>query len=187
MASAFGHAAAALALSQTGIIKKPSWPLMLSGVALSVLPDADSVGFLVGIAYKSFWGHRGFSHSIFFAVLVAALVQQLFFKGGRSAGEQIRIFLFLLLSCVSHAVLDSMTTGGLGIAFFSPFDDTRYFFPWRPIKVSPISVHAFFAGKGFGVLKSEIVWIGIPAAFIILLSWLVRKIKSRSINKNSHP
>lgn len=186
MASAFGHAAAALALSQTGIVKRPSWPLMLTGVALSVLPDADSVGFLVGIAYKSFWGHRGFSHSIFFAVLVAALVQQLFFNSDRSKRDRIRIFAFLFLSCVSHSVLDAMTTGGLGIAFLSPFDDTRYFFPWRPIKVSPINVHAFFKGKGLGVLKSEVVWIGIPATSVILLSWIVRKIKSRSVNKNSH-
>lgn len=186
MASAFGHAAAALALSQTGILKKPSWPLMFAGVALSIFPDADSVGFLLGIAYKSFWGHRGFSHSIFFAMLVAALVQQVFFNGKRSAGEQFRIFFFLFLSCISHALLDAMTTGGLGIAFFSPFDDTRYFMPWRPIKVSPINVHAFFEGKGLGVLESEAIWIGIPAASVILLSRIVRKIKNRSVNKNSH-
>lgn len=186
MASAFGHAAAALALSQAGIINKPSWRLVITGIALSILPDADSVGFLVGIAYKSFWGHRGFSHSIVFAVLIAAIVQQLFFNSHSSKGERIRVFIFLFLSCISHSILDAMTTGGLGVAFLSPFDDTRYFFPWRPIKVSPINVHAFFEGKGFAVLKSEAVWIGIPAASIILLSWIVRKIKSASVNKNSH-
>jgi hypothetical protein len=26
-----------------------------------------------------------------------------------------------------------MTNGGLGVAFFSPFDNGRYFLPWRPI------------------------------------------------------
>lgn len=33
-----------------------------------------------------------------------------------------------------------LTDGGLGVAFFSPFDNKRYFLPWRPIRVSPISV-----------------------------------------------
>ncbi|MES2690244.1 MAG: metal-dependent hydrolase [Bacteroidota bacterium] len=182
MASAFRHAAAALALGQTGIAGKSSWRLLLAGIVLSILPDADSIGFLVGITYKSFWGHREFSHSIVFAVFIAAIVQQLFFNSHSSKGERIRVFIFLFLGCISHAILDAMTTGGLGVAFFSPFDDTRYFFPWRPIKVSPINVHAFFEGKGLAVLKSEAVC----AASVILLSWLVRKMKRMSVNKNSH-
>nr|HRC76832.1 rhodanese-like domain-containing protein [Kouleothrix sp.] len=32
-----------------------------------------------------------------------------------------------------HGVLDAMTDGGLGVAFFAPFSATRYFFPFRPI------------------------------------------------------
>lgn len=180
MASAFGHAAAALALSQAGIVKKPDWRLVLAGVALSVFPDSDSLGFVIGIAYKSFWGHRGFSHSILFSVLIAFAVQQLLFNNrNRSNGERLRIFVFFFTSSISHAILDAMTTGGLGVAFFSPFDDTRYFFPFRPIKVSPINIPAFFQGKGFAVIKSELVWIGIPAAVIILLSWGMRKLEIR--------
>jgi hypothetical protein len=42
-----------------------------------------------------------------------------------------------------------MTDGGLGAAFFAPFDNKRYFLPWRPIQVSPISVHRFFTPRGF--------------------------------------
>ena len=38
----------------------------------------------------------------------------------------------------SHGVLDALTDGGPGVAFLAPFDDTRYFFPWRPIRVSPL-------------------------------------------------
>jgi hypothetical protein len=29
----------------------------------------------------------------------------------------------------SHGMLDAMTDGGLGVAFFAPFDNARYFFP----------------------------------------------------------
>jgi inner membrane protein len=62
-----------------------------------------------------------------------------------------------------------MTTGGLGVAFFSPFENSRYFFPFRPIKVSPMSVESFFEGKGLVVIKSELIWIGIPT--LLLLAW----------------
>jgi inner membrane protein len=53
-------------------------------------------------------------------------------------------------------VLDAMTNGGLGVAFFAPFDTTRYFFPWRPITVSPIGVGSFFTHRGALVVLSEI-------------------------------
>ena len=61
----------------------------------------------------------------------------------------------------SHGILDALTDGGLGIAFFSPFDTHRYFFPWRPIQVSPIGP-GFFSARGVRVLASELRWIWIP-------------------------
>lgn len=176
MASAFGHTFAALAISQTGLVKATNWRLIIAGIVLSILPDADSIGFAFGIPYASFWGHRGFSHSIVFALLVAVLVQQLFFRFKVNFFGSIKIISFLFFSCVSHAVLDAMTTGGLGVAFFAPFDNTRYFFSFRPIKVSPINVKAFFDGKGIAVLKSEAIWIGIPCTAIILSSIFFRLI-----------
>lgn len=179
MASAFGHAAVSLALGQTGITRRMSWQLLLAGIILSILPDADSIGFRYGIAYGSFWGHRGFSHSIVFALLVSGMFQQLFFKQGKSTGEQIRIVLFLFLSCVSHSLLDAMTTGGLGVAFFSPFDNRRYFFPFRPIRVSPVNVHEFFTGRGLNVIKSEAIWIGIPC-LLIMVSGIMMKRRTKS-------
>jgi membrane-bound metal-dependent hydrolase YbcI (DUF457 family) len=57
----------------------------------------------------------------------------------------------------SHGVLDAMTDGGLGIAFFAPFDNTRYFFPFRPVKVSPIGL-SFFSARGLDVIWSELLW-----------------------------
>lgn len=179
MASAFGHAAVSLALSQTGMAKSMSWRLLLAGVVLSILPDADSIGFWFGIPYASFWGHRGFSHSIVFALLVALFTQWLLFNKGKTLSERIRIISFLLFSCVSHAVLDAMTTGGLGVAFFAPFDNERYFFSFRPIKVSPISVRAFFNGQGWKVIRSEVIWIGIPALLIIVAGWSVKFVRKK--------
>ena len=68
------------------------------------------------------------------------------------------------------AAKDAMTTGGLGVAFFSPFDNSRYFFPWRPIKVSPIGIGKFFTMRGIQVLKSELLWIGLPSIVFITIA-----------------
>jgi inner membrane protein len=51
-------------------------------------------------------------------------------------------------------------------SLFAPFDNTRYFLPWRPIVVSPIGVGAFFSRWGLEVLASESVWVGIPAVVL---------------------
>jgi len=43
-----------------------------------------------------------------------------------------------------------------------PFSSARYFLPFRPIEVSPISIVAFFTSRGVEVLKSEFMWIWVP-------------------------
>jgi len=68
-----------------------------------------------------------------------------------------------------------MTNGGLGVAFFSPFDNSRYFLPWRPIRVSPISVHRFFTPKGFSILQNEAVWIWLPAILFAVTVLVLRR------------
>src|SRR5678815_3579050 len=65
----------------------------------------------------------------------------------------------------SHGLLDALTNGGRGIGFFAPFSNHRYFFPWRPIQVSPIGV-GFFSPRGLRVLASEAGWIWVPSAII---------------------
>jgi inner membrane protein len=53
-----------------------------------------------------------------------------------------------VVGAASHGILDAMTNGGLGVALLSPLDTTRYFRPWRPIQVSPISLRRFFSDEG---------------------------------------
>lgn len=95
---------------------------VLTGVLGSILPDADVVAFAFGVPYEHTFGHRGFTHSIAFAALFALLATHL--TRGRFAA-----FAFVFLCTMSHAVLDALTDGGLGIAFFSPFSNERYFSP----------------------------------------------------------
>ncbi len=132
--------------------------------ALSLLPDLDVVGFRLGIPYTSRFGHRGFSHSLCCAVLVSlsvAVVASSYF-----AVPWWQLGGFSLAVVIGHSLLDALTNGGGGIAFFSPFDDRRYFFPWRPVQVSPIGL-AVFSRWGWRALRSEIVWIWLPLAVLI--------------------
>jgi len=68
-----------------------------------------------------------------------------------------------------------MTDGGLGVAFFSPCDNQRYFLPWRPIHVSPIGAGRFFTHRGLEVLQSELLWIWLPATLLATSAWLLRR------------
>jgi inner membrane protein len=123
---------------------------LLGWSALSLLPDADVVGFQLGIRYADAWGHRGATHSLVFAAGVAAL-------GGlvaRARRAKSAAFVFAVVG--SHPLLDTLTTGGLGCALLWPFDLTRYFAAWRPIPVAPIGL-AFFSSRGLAVALVELI------------------------------
>ena len=115
-------------------------------------------------------GHRGITHSLAFAAALAALVVAMLRGRG---GSRLGAWVLLFAATASHGVLDAMTDGGLGIAFLAPFDDGRYFLPWRPIPVSPIGVSRFFGARGAMVMRAEIVLIWLPALVVALgaLAW----------------
>lgn len=160
MASAFGHAAAAWAINNIFqmLTHLPVRVLSL-GVIFSILPDIDVIAFKFGIPYESMWGHRSITHSLLFAFILCTITTGMLAKTKK---QYLTFFFFLFLATLSHSLLDALTTGGKGVAFFSPFDNTRYFFPWQLIKVSPIGVKNFFSDRGLAVLWSEFKWIGIP-------------------------
>ena len=117
----------------------------------TVVPDLDVLGLRLGIPYRDMLGHRGISHSIAFAALFALVVTWLAFRDARFDGRRVRLWILFFLATASHGVLDAMTTGGGGIAFFAPFSAERYFLPWRPIEVSPIGIRRFLSPRGASV------------------------------------
>jgi inner membrane protein len=178
MATIFSHAVAAVALGKTYTPQRMAWRFWVLTVLCSVLPDIDVIGFAFGIRYGDLFGHRGITHSLFFALLLSCAVVLLFFKEvaqGRGRGGLVAYF---ALVTASHPLLDAMTNGGLGVALFAPFDSARYFLPWRPIEVSPIGMD-FFSSRGMEVMMSEIVWIWLPSLALILVVWLYRHLARR--------
>ena len=132
----------------------------------AVLPDFDVIAFRFGIPYEAMLGHRGFTHSILFAICFAGIC--LFFY--RDRPKKWRYFLLFFLSPMSHALLDMLTNGGLGVGLLVPFSSERFFFPLTPIEVSPIGA-GFFSHRGLQVIVSEIFWIGVPCLVIFLIHW----------------
>ena len=175
MASAFGHALTAIALGKSFSKAIRSWKFWILGIVCSILPDADVIAFKFNIPYESFWGHRGFTHSLLFSLLLGMSITALFYKSYLKQKTGLVLMAYFTLCTASHSILDAMTSGGLGVAFFSPWDNSRYFFPWRPIKVSPIGVENFFGERGIQVLLSELIWIGIPCVVYILINNIISK------------
>jgi inner membrane protein len=179
VASAITHGLVALALVPGMVPREGRWRLAALGALSSIMPDVDVVGFRLGIAYGDFLGHRGFSHSLLFAVLWSAALSYGLLRAERWGVVRHRVMLYLTVCTASHGVFDAMTNGGLGVAFLSPFDMTRYFFPFRPVSVSPLTVGAFFSGRGWRILGSELVWIGLPTAVVAFILY-VRVVAARA-------
>jgi inner membrane protein len=164
MATVLSHAVAAVALGVVCRRKIPGRAIFYGAVS-SMVPDLDVLGFGLGIRYGDPFGHRGFTHSLFFAALWAAFVTVVLFLKPADRSRWPAIWFFLFLATASHGLLDAMTDGGLGVAFFAPFDNTRFFLPWRPISVSPIGAR-FFSPRGMAVMMSEALWIWLPSIAI---------------------
>ncbi|TQM03467.1 inner membrane protein [Stenotrophomonas maltophilia] len=84
MPSIITHAAVPLALWCAADRGRIPPRLLVAGVIAAMLPDADVLAFALHIPYADAFGHRGASHSLLFAGLLAALAAAFaFFGSGR--------------------------------------------------------------------------------------------------------
>ena len=172
MASLFSHPAVPLAIGVALGSRIIPPRLLLAGVVGCMLPDADVIAFRLGVSYESAFAHRGFTHSIFFGLMCGALAAAL---ATTLRSRPWIAFVFVSVATASHGLLDALTTGGSGIAFFWPFDNQRYFMPLQVILVSPIGVTRFFSEWGVRVLLSELRWVWLPSLGPAVSIYLIRR------------
>ena len=176
MASAFSHAVFGAGLgaagSPSGRMPVRYWATV---AVIAALPDLDVVVYPLGLNAPHILGHRGITHALPFAAVFAALAVRRLFRGVAWRPVWGRLWLVFFAAMASHAVLDGLTNGGQGIAFFAPFSDARWHFPWMPIRVSPIGLTAFFSIEGLRVLQNELVWVWLPSALLGALAWYFRR------------
>jgi inner membrane protein len=129
--------------------------LVAAGAAgLALLPDADVLGLVLGLDDGTLWGHRGYSHSLLFAAVIAAGVSWLAPRWGASRWPAT---LLAVAAVTSHGLLDALTFDSRGIPFFWPLDETRVAFPWRVIPPAPHGI-AFLSQRGLEVAAVELVY-----------------------------
>ena len=94
---------------------------MLYGAIAGTIPDLDVLtGYFVDTVTATEW-HRGFSHSLFFAVLSAPLFGYLIHKVEKKSGATYADWSWLMFwGLVTHPILDAFTTWGT--QFFWPFE-----------------------------------------------------------------
>ncbi len=141
-----------------------AWRSAVAFSLLSLLPDADVVAFVFRVPYSAPFGHRGATHSFFFAGVCGGLAWL--------ATRRARTALLVALTVATHPLLDALTDGGLGVALFFPFTNERYFFPWQPLPVAPIGQH-MASSRGLYVVLVEL------AAFLplwIYALWPARRV-----------
>ncbi|ENN5716938.1 metal-dependent hydrolase [Enterobacter hormaechei] len=143
--------------------------LLFAGIVLAMLPDADVLAFKFGVAYGNIFGHRGFTHSLLFALVVpilCVLAGRRWFRASLT-----RCWLFLTVSLLSHSLLDSITTGGKGVGWLWPWSDERFFAPWQVIKVAPFALSRYTTPYGHEVIISELLWVWLPGMVLMGMLW----------------
>jgi inner membrane protein len=151
-----GHIALGLAVARAYQGRVPDVPLIpacIAGVALAALPDLDLIGRHFGAQYGTDWGHRGFSHSLFVAGLLGALIGA---GAARLGLPRVLTGVFAACAIASHGLADTLTDSVNGPALLWPFSSTRYIAPIRPVLVAPLGL-AFFSSTGMRALMREVV------------------------------
>lgn len=190
MPTIFTHAVIGSAIAKLAARDAVNPNTVMACALLAVLPDLDGLFFGL-IPYEHLFGHRGLTHSLLFAALMGLLTALFFLWRGWCARLTLwRYALLFARTTASHGILDAFTSGGLGVAFFAPFNTARYFFPYRPIPVSPMSGGALLTARGWRVISSEflmlwtfaaaiwlwdrhVVWrCALAAGFMLLGAWL---------------
>src|SRR5262245_6612882 len=103
--------------------KKIGKKAMLWGALANNLPDIDVVTSLWMNHADSLLAHRGFTHSILFALLISPLLAFCFTRYSRLALTFKDWLLIFGTGAFSHILMDAMTSYGTG--WFEPFSHRR--------------------------------------------------------------
>lgn len=204
MPSIITHAAVPLALwcaADRGRI--PAW-LLAAGVVAAMLPDADVLAFALRIPYADAFGHRGASHSLLFACVLAVLAAVWAFfgsgrpwsaphsSGSRRPGSAVSCQPRLaptkrgptLASTVQAAtfVFICAASHPLLDAMTSGGLGVALAWPWSEQRFfapwRPIRVSPFapqfFSARGIATLLSELRWVWLPLAAAVVAWKLIQ-------------
>lgn len=180
MPTIFSHIAFPIAATVALGRQRVPVSMLLVGMLATVVPDFDGIAFKLGIPYGGMWGHRGFTHTLGFALAMGLLGLILAQRWKLPAWKACA---WIALCTFSHPLADTLTNGGIAIPLFWPITETRFFSPWTPVEVSPIALKRLFTERGAAVIGSEIKVLWIPMISVAMVffawrNWFARKLMS---------
>ena len=175
MPSVVAHAAAALsvgALFRSSALPTRFW--VVAGLAVA-LPDLDALlrPFSNTEAEQLVGGHRGLTHSIPFAMALAAVMVRSRVMGPGWIGSRLNLWIWLSLAIASHGILDIFTRYGEGVALLAPISWHQFKSSWTPLGTGG-ACRGIVACAVWG-LSNEFLWIWVPSLMLVGLSRVLRK------------
>jgi inner membrane protein len=179
MASAITHFIVGASLAWPALRSKsvrrvmPGWAIPVSAGLLAVAPDLDTYAARAfEVPRQTLFAHRGFFHSAAFLTCASGVLAAVACRRPPFL-SWIWLTLIWSIAAITHPLLDMLTDGGTGVMLLYPLSERRYFFPWRPIHVSPLSIMRFFSRAGY-ILKSEALFCA-AALGIGWIGWMLRR------------
>jgi inner membrane protein len=167
MATLYTHAVVGLGLGSVFTSRRVHPLFWILAGFLPIVPDFDAFSTS---PYGSLWGHRGFTHSLCFALGLSLVAAALAFRFLQARFWPLFGLFFLITA--SHGILDAFTNGGFGIPFFWPFYNQRYGH-WGPIQVADIGFE-IPDPRVSRAIRTELVYVWLPLAVLVGLVWICR-------------
>ena len=174
-------AGAAYAISQP---RQRSRRFMILSIFCQWVPDIDTFAYLLPLAEVHPLGHRGCTHSVLFALVLALVIVRLFYRQFTIAHRQYwGLYLWFFLSTASHGLLDALVDSKLGVAFLWPFDTQRYLLAWRPLLDVPIDISVLTSQHFWYAQLLELQLI----SFLLTILFVLKQLLAGSTHRLSDP
>ena len=152
----YTHAIAGAGLGSLLASGRQKW---LFWVLVFVLPMTPDLDVFSTARYGSMAGHRGFTHTLAFAIVVGGLVALLSYRYLRV--RFMPLCLVQVLVTASHAILDVFTDGGFGLPLLWPLTEYR-FGPLGPIHVAD--------ADGNRTFRTEVWYVWLPTLGLVAIN-----------------
>jgi len=169
MATDYSHAVAGLGLARLYAAEPMPWAYWGLAVVLPIVPDIDVFS---SAAYGTWLGHRGFTHSLIFALLLGIAAAGVTFRYFRVNWWSLAALFFLMIA--SHGLLDALTRGGEGIPFFWPLGN-RYG-NWGLMPMSDIALE-LPDPRYSRAIRGELLWLWLPTGLLVGVGMVYRRLK----------
>lgn len=174
-------AGAAYAISQP---RQLSRRFVLLSTFCHWIPDIDVLSYLLPMAETHSLGHRGLTHSVLFAFVVALVIVRCFYRHySPSQWQYWGLHLWFFLGTLSHGLLDALVDSNLGVAFLWPMHTQRYLFTWRPLLDLPIDISVLTSLHFWYAQLIELQFI----SFLLAILFMLKQLMTGSTHRLSIP